>query len=60
MSVTKETCAVASLCVYRVPEVFDQDEDGTVELLDADPPDVLHQAVRTAARGCPTRSIHIE
>ncbi|MEU8801161.1 ferredoxin [Spirillospora sp. NPDC048819] len=60
MSVTKETCAVASLCVYRVPEVFDQDEDGTVELLDADPPDDLHQAVRTAARGCPTRSIHIE
>ncbi|MFG2249921.1 ferredoxin [Spirillospora sp. NPDC048823] len=60
MSVTKETCAVASLCVYRVPEVFDQDEDGTVELLDADPPDDLHQAVRTAARGCPTRSIHID
>lgn len=60
VSVTKETCAVASLCVYRVPEVFDQDEDGTVELLDADPPDDLHQAVRTAARGCPTRSIHIE
>lgn len=51
---------MASLCVYRVPEVFDQDEDGTVELLDADPPDDLHQAVRTAARGCPTRSIHIE
>ncbi|MFG2087328.1 ferredoxin [Spirillospora sp. NPDC048824] len=60
VSVTKETCAVASLCVYRVPEVFDQDEDGTVELLDADPPDDLHQAVRTAARGCPTRSIHID
>jgi ferredoxin len=57
---TKETCAVASLCVYRVPEVFDQDEDGQVEVVDADPPAELHQAVRSAARGCPTRSIHID
>ncbi|MFC6883250.1 MULTISPECIES: ferredoxin [Actinomadura] len=60
MSATKETCAVASLCVYNVPEVFDQDEDGQVEVLDAEPPADLHQAVRTAARACPTRSIHIE
>lgn len=51
---------MASLCVYRVPEVFDQDEDGQVEVVDADPPAELHQAVRSAARGCPTRSIHID
>lgn len=57
---TKETCAVASLCVYHVPEVFDQDEDGQVEVIDADPPADLEPAVRTAARGCPTRSIHID
>ncbi len=51
---------MASLCVYRVPEVFDQDEEGTVELLESDPPSELHQAVRSAARGCPTKSIHVE
>lgn len=50
---------VSSLCVYRVPEVFDQDEDGTVEVIDADPPPALHPAVRSAARACPSRSIHI-
>ncbi|MEV1171455.1 ferredoxin [Nonomuraea sp. NPDC049784] len=59
VSATKDTCAVASLCVYDVPDVFDQDEDGSVEVLDPNPPAELHDAVRHAARGCPTRSIHI-
>ncbi|GAA3213818.1 MULTISPECIES: ferredoxin [Nonomuraea] len=59
VSATKDTCAVASLCVYGVPEVFDQDEDGLVEVLDPNPSGELHDAVRHAARGCPTRSIHI-
>ncbi|WP_430790379.1 ferredoxin [Actinoplanes sp. G11-F43] len=57
---TKETCAVASLCVYRAPDVFDQDEDGYVEVLDEQPPPELHDEVRSAARGCPTRSIHLQ
>lgn len=57
---TKETCAVASLCVYRAPDVFDQDEDGYVEVLDEQPPVELHEDVRSAARGCPTRSIHLQ
>jgi len=60
VSATKETCAVSSLCVYRAPEVFDQDEDGAVEVIDPDPPAELHEDVRVAARGCPTRSIRIE
>jgi len=47
------------VCVYRVPKVFDQDEDGAVEIIDANPPAELHDAVRSAARGCPTRSIHL-
>lgn len=60
VSATKETCAVSSLCVYRVPEVFDQDEDGQVEVLQAEPPAELHEGVRSAATGCPTQSIHIQ
>jgi ferredoxin len=59
VSATKETCAVASLCVYTAPEVFDQDEEGGVEVIDASPPAGLHEAVRRAARGCPTRSIRV-
>jgi ferredoxin len=60
VSADKETCAVSSMCVYRVPEVFDQDEEGAVEIIDSDPPPSLHEAVRSAARGCPTRSIRVE
>lgn len=57
---TKDTCAVASLCVYRVPQVFSQDEDGQVEVLDPNPPESLRPEVLSAARACPTRSIHVE
>ena len=60
VTANKETCAVSSLCVYRAPEVFDQDEDGLVEILDANPPADLHDEVRSAARACPTRSINFE
>ena len=56
---TSHTCAVSSLCVYRVPEVFDQDDDGHVVVLQPHPPDELHDDVRWAARGCPTGSIHV-
>ncbi len=57
---TKETCAVSSLCVYQVPEVFDQDEEGQVEVIDPEPPAELHEDVRIAVRGCPTQSIRVE
>ena len=50
---------VASLCVYAVPEVFDQDLEGQVEVLDPRPPAELHEEIRSAARGCPTKSIHL-
>jgi ferredoxin len=61
VTATKETCAVSSMCVYRAPQVFDQDEeDGTVRVIDAEPPGELHEAVRAAARACPTRSIHLD
>jgi ferredoxin len=60
VTANKQTCAVSSLCVYRVQEVFDQDEDGLVEVIDRDPPPELHEAVRIAVRACPTRSISVD
>lgn len=59
VSADKETCASSSMCVYRVPQVFDQDEDGVVEVILQDPPAGLQEAVRTAAQGCPTQSIKL-
>ncbi|MBP2327269.1 ferredoxin [Kibdelosporangium banguiense] len=60
VSANSTSCVVSSLCVYRVPEVFDQDEEGHVIVLDANPPARLHELVRRAARGCPTKSIRVE
>jgi ferredoxin len=59
VTANSETCAVSSLCVYRLPEVFDQDEDGLVLVLDETPDEKLHEEVRRAVRGCPTRSIRV-
>jgi len=59
VSATPDTCAVSSLCVYRAPGVFDQDEEGHVVVL-VDRPDAdQHDDVRRAVRGCPTRSIRV-
>jgi ferredoxin len=46
--------------VYHAPRVFDQDEDGWVEVIDPTPPADLHLDVEIAARGCPTKSIHLD
>ena len=56
---SNETCAVGSLCVYRAPGVFDQDDDGHVLVLQPNPPAEMHEAIRWAARSCPTKSIKV-
>ncbi|MFE9470336.1 ferredoxin [Streptomyces griseofuscus] len=60
VSAQRETCVTSSLCVYRLPQVFDQDEEGRVVVLDDSPPDSLRDELRRAWRGCPTRSIQVE
>jgi ferredoxin len=59
VSANSETCAVSSLCVYRAPGVFDQDEDGHVQVLVEEPAEEQKAGVRNAARGCPTKSIRV-
>ncbi|MEV7007439.1 ferredoxin [Streptosporangium sp. NPDC051022] len=44
----------------RVPQVFDQDEDGVVILLTTRPADADVDAVRRSARGCPAVAITID
>ena len=53
-------CIGAGQCVLAAPEVFDQDEDGIVVLLDSTPALHHHIAVRKAARLCPALVIRIE
>lgn len=53
-------CCGAGQCVMLAPKVFDQQEDGIVNLLDAEPPKELHTAVREAASVCPGAAIRLE
>jgi ferredoxin len=59
VSANPDTCVTSCMCVYRAPEVFDQDEAGLVVVLDHEPPARLIEDVQRAARGCPTRSITV-
>lgn len=54
-------CVSAGMCALTVPAVFDQsEEDGTVVLLDAEPPAALHAAVERAVRLCPSGALSLE
>jgi ferredoxin len=60
VSVDHDRCRGAGMCVLTAPEVFDQSEDdGTVVLLDAEPPAGRHEAVRRAAALCPNGVITV-
>jgi ferredoxin len=60
VEVDYEKCCGAGTCVVNAPEVFDQDDDeGTVVLLDADPSEDQRSAVENAVAMCPVRAITI-
>ncbi len=60
ISVDQDVCCGAGQCVLLSPKVFDQrDDDGTVTLLDAEPPKHLHATAREAASMCPTAAIEV-
>ncbi|GAA3725197.1 ferredoxin [Streptomyces tremellae] len=60
ITVDEEKCCGAGQCVLIAPEVFDQrDEDGIVVLLDAEPAEEHHAAVRESAGVCPAAAIHL-
>ncbi|GAA1990580.1 ferredoxin [Kitasatospora viridis] len=60
VSVDQDRCCSSGQCVLAVPTVFDQDEEeGVVRLLDADPSPELDEKLRTAAALCPAGAISL-
>lgn len=58
--VDRDRCRGAGQCALTAPAVFDQSEDdGTVLVLQEDPPPELHAAVRAAADLCPNAVISL-
>jgi ferredoxin len=58
--VDQHKCVASGQCVLTAGAVFDQhEEDGTVLLLDANPPAELHDDVRRAAELCPAQALTV-
>lgn len=59
VSVNHDLCMGAGSCKQLAPDVFDQNEDGTVILLQELPAPQLQADVRKAAHCCPSQAIII-
>jgi ferredoxin len=57
ISVDTVRCVGAGQCVLAAPDVFDQDDDGIVTVLDEKPPPEQWAAARDAADVCPSGTI---
>ncbi|MFJ4656970.1 ferredoxin [Nocardia sp. NPDC088792] len=53
----RNICIGAGLCALTAPGVFDQDDDGLVELLTPVPSEDDQPAVREAANICPSGAV---
>lgn len=59
ISADRDTCTAAGQCASVASALFDQDDDGIVLLLDAEPGEAQEASARRAASLCPARAIKI-
>jgi len=60
IQVDRDRCRGAGQCALTAPELFDQSEDdGTVVVLDEQPPVALQEQARHAAALCPNSVIRL-
>jgi ferredoxin len=55
----RDICTAAGQCASVAPALFDQDDDGVVVLLNAEPAEAEEALARRAASLCPARAITI-
>ena len=60
IQVDRDRCRGAGQCALNAPELFDQsEEDGTVVVLNEQPPPALREQARLAASLCPNSVIRL-
>ncbi|MEU9451229.1 ferredoxin [Streptomyces sp. NPDC048277] len=59
VEVDQPRCVASGQCVLMAPDVFDQDDDGIVELLSERPAAEQYEGVREAAAICPAAAIRL-
>lgn len=60
IDVSRTACVGAGQCVLVAEELFDQDDEGLVILLDDSPAPAIQAVARKAAALCPARAIRVE
>lgn len=55
----RDRCIGSGMCLLAVPEVFDQDDDGIVVLLEPVPGAEHGDAARTAVGNCPSGALRV-
>jgi ferredoxin len=55
----RDVCVGAGMCVLTAPEVFDQDDEGIVTVLAAEPSADQEAAVRQAETLCPSGAVKL-
>ena len=55
-----DLCESNALCVDACPEVFEMNDDDSLNVIDEHPPEELRHKVEQAVRACPKQAITIE
>lgn len=59
IEVDPDLCQGHAMCELEAPDYFRVPKRGTVEILDAEPPDTDRRQIEDAIRACPTRALSI-
>ncbi|PBC35627.1 ferredoxin [Rhodococcus sp. ACS1] len=59
VAVEIDKCTACGACVLEAPDVFDQDDEGIVIVLDRNPPEDLREQTEDAADACPSAVIEV-
>ncbi|GAA3042606.1 ferredoxin [Pseudonocardia yunnanensis] len=59
ITVERDRCIGAGQCVFNAPELFDQDDEGTVVVLEEQPSPEQEPAAHAAEHACPARVISL-
>ncbi len=60
VDVDADLCQGHAMCELEAPDVFSVPKRGTVEILDAEPPDDIREDVERAVEMCPTQALLIK
>jgi ferredoxin len=59
VEVELDLCQGHAMCALEAPDFFRVPKRGTVEILDAEPPEDARAEIQRAIESCPTRALYV-